>query len=308
MQPPITGELRRTASTSAGVRNREGGAGSNIRRSGPSRFGSSVTMVHGRGSSGSGVDGSVVTRKVMLVGDVSCGKTALLGALAGDPFRQGYVPSVFDSRSVTLNGTDGRSADILVLDNSGSSHYDTVRPLSYQHASVVLLCFDISRPETLHSIHVKWHREAKSHCPSAHLLLVGCKSDLRLSKSQRMVSHHQASESATQLGAMCYVECSAKDNDTNSVRDALLSPTTAQKMRRQHQQRTPTDTGCSSSADAAGSSVAEGTREPSTFKRTASKRLLRRLSLLRERQPPRAAPQEAPAPEVERDKKNCAIM
>lgn len=34
----------------------------------------------------------------------------------------------------------------------GSPYYDNVRPLSYPDADAVLICFDISRPETLDSV------------------------------------------------------------------------------------------------------------------------------------------------------------
>ncbi|GLD75320.1 rho-related GTP-binding protein RhoN isoform X2 [Lates japonicus] len=38
------------------------------------------------------------------------------------------------------------------VDTSGSPYYDNVRPLSYPDSDAVLICFDISRPETLDSV------------------------------------------------------------------------------------------------------------------------------------------------------------
>lgn len=35
---------------------------------------------------------------------------------------------------------------------TGSSYYDNVRPLAYPDSDAVLICFDISRPETLDSV------------------------------------------------------------------------------------------------------------------------------------------------------------
>lgn len=34
----------------------------------------------------------------------------------------------------------------------GSPYYDNVRPLSYPDSDAVIICFDISRPETLDSV------------------------------------------------------------------------------------------------------------------------------------------------------------
>jgi len=36
--------------------------------------------------------------------------------------------------------------------STGSSYYDNVRPLAYPDSDAVLICFDISRPETLDSV------------------------------------------------------------------------------------------------------------------------------------------------------------
>lgn len=35
---------------------------------------------------------------------------------------------------------------------TGSAYYDNVRPLAYPDAEAVLVCFDISRPETMNSV------------------------------------------------------------------------------------------------------------------------------------------------------------
>lgn len=41
---------------------------------------------------------------------------------------------------------------VLLCLLSGSPYYDNVRPLSYPDSDAVLICFDISRPETLDSV------------------------------------------------------------------------------------------------------------------------------------------------------------
>lgn len=41
---------------------------------------------------------------------------------------------------------------MFVCLTTGSSYYDNVRPLAYPDSDAVLICFDISRPETLDSV------------------------------------------------------------------------------------------------------------------------------------------------------------
>ncbi|KAF7650256.1 hypothetical protein LDENG_00128590 [Lucifuga dentata] len=113
----------------------------------------------------------------------------------------------------------------------GSPYYDTVRPLSYPDADAVLICFDISRPETLDSVLRKWRGEMEEFCPNTKMLLVGCKSDLRtdlFTKShsrQTPVSYDQGSNAAKQL-SVPYVECSSLQSE-NSVRDIFHMATLA---------------------------------------------------------------------------------
>ncbi|XP_039460793.1 rho-related GTP-binding protein Rho6-like isoform X2 [Oreochromis aureus] len=104
------------------------------------------------------------------------------------------------------------------IPGSGSPYYDNVRPLCYSDSDAVLLCFDISRPDTVDGALKKWKAEIQDFCPSTRILLVGCKTDLRTDVCTRMelsnqkqapISHEQGSSLAKQLGAEAYLECSA---------------------------------------------------------------------------------------------------
>ncbi|KAJ7423847.1 Rho-related GTP-binding protein RhoE [Willisornis vidua] len=115
--------------------------------------------------------------------------------------------------------------------DSGSPYYDNVRPLSYPDSDAVLICFDISRPETLDS----WKGEIQEFCPNTKMLLVGCKSDLRTDVTtlvelsnhrQTPVSYDQGANMAKQIGAATYIECSALQSE-NSVRDIFHVATLA---------------------------------------------------------------------------------
>ncbi|MGH0142112.1 UNVERIFIED_CONTAM: hypothetical protein FKN15_041286 [Acipenser sinensis] len=115
-----------------------------------------------------------------------------------------------------------------------SPYYDNVRPLSYPDSDAVLICFDISRPETLDSVLKKWKGEIQEFCPNTKMLLVGCKSDLRTALStlvelsnhrQTPVSYDQGSNMAKQIGAP-YTECSSLQSE-NSVRDIFHVATLA---------------------------------------------------------------------------------
>uniref|UniRef100_A0A3Q2QPX1 Rho family GTPase 2 n=1 Tax=Fundulus heteroclitus TaxID=8078 RepID=A0A3Q2QPX1_FUNHE len=123
----------------------------------------------------------------------------------------------------------------FLIDRWSSSYYDNVRPLAYPDSDAVLICFDISRPETLDSVIKKWQGETQEFCPNAKVVLVGCKLDMRtdvntlreLSKQRLIpVTHEQGSAIARQMGAVAYVECTSKVSE-NSVRDVFHITTLA---------------------------------------------------------------------------------
>lgn len=156
--------------------------------------------------------------KVVLVGDSRCGKTALANRFVSDVFTTDYTPTGFD-RYTTSDEAAGQKFHFSVWDTSGSVAYDTVRPLSYQDASVVLLCFNVGVPESLHNVIHKWQPEVRQHCPGASLLLIGCQSDARMVQRGGCVSADEALTWASRLGAVAYVETSARAAP-RSVRDA----------------------------------------------------------------------------------------
>ncbi|TNN73103.1 Rho-related GTP-binding protein Rho6 [Liparis tanakae] len=128
--------------------------------------------------------------KLVLVGDVQCGKTAMLQVLAKDCYPETYVPTVFENYTACLEVEDQR-VELSLWDTSGSPYYDNVRPLCYSDSDAVLLCFDISRPDAVDSALKKWKVEIQDFCPSTRILLIGCKTDLRTDVCTRMELSNQ---------------------------------------------------------------------------------------------------------------------
>ncbi|XP_004070856.1 rho-related GTP-binding protein Rho6 [Oryzias latipes] len=174
--------------------------------------------------------------KLVLVGDVQCGKTAMLQVFVKDSYPETYVPTVFENYTASLDLEDQR-VELSLWDTSGSPYYDNVRPLCYSDSDAVLLCFDISRPDTVDAALKKWKAEIQDFCPSTRVLLIGCKTDLRTDVCTRMelshqkqapISQEQGSCFAKQLGAAAYLECSAftSEKSIHSVfRSAALACT-----------------------------------------------------------------------------------
>ncbi|NXD17192.1 RND2 protein, partial [Nothocercus nigrocapillus] len=109
---------------------------------------------------------------------------------------------------------------------AGSAYYDNVRPLAYPDSDAVLICFDISRPETLDSVLKKWQGETQEFCPNAKIVLVGCKLDMRTDlNTLRELSKQR-------LIPVTHEQCSSKVSE-NSVRD-VFHVTTLASVNRVH--------------------------------------------------------------------------
>ncbi|KAM6897851.1 rho-related GTP-binding protein RhoN-like [Xenentodon cancila] len=221
--------------------------------------------------------------KIVVVGDSQCGKTALLHVFAKDSYPENYVPTVFENYTASFE-IDKQRIELNMWDTSGSPYYDNVRPLAYPDSDAVLICFDISRPETMDSVAKKWQGETQEFCPNAKVVLVGCKLDMRtdlnvmreLSKHRLIpVTHEQGTTLARQIGAVAYAECTSKYSE-NSVRDVFHITTL---------------------------SSVSNIRRPQ-LKRAGSRRGLKRIS----QQPPRTEIHE-PAPVIRKARaKSCVLM
>ncbi|KAM9307245.1 rho-related GTP-binding protein RhoF [Pholidichthys leucotaenia] len=156
--------------------------------------------------------------KIVIVGDGGCGKTSLLMVYAKGDFPEKYAPSVFEKYSTTIS-LGGKEIKLNLYDTAGQEDYDRLRPLSYQEANLVLVCFDVTNPTSFENILIKWYPEVKHFCSDTPLILIGCKTDLRKDKectrrlkatNQAPITYIQGEETRQHMNAELYLECSAK--------------------------------------------------------------------------------------------------
>lgn len=150
-------------------------------------------------------------RKLVVVGDGACGKTSLLVAFSEGTFPGTFLPKVLGG-CVTDVVVDGRLVEFAIWDTASEEEYDRLRPLSYPDSHIVLICFALDSPKSLDNVKYKWRSEVLQYCPGLPLLLVGCKKDLR-ETSHKFVTRDEGMAVAQKIGAMYYLECSAKFAD-----------------------------------------------------------------------------------------------
>lgn len=158
---------------------------------------------------------NVIKRKIVIVGDGACGKTSLLYVFTLGEFPTEYHPTVFENYATDCR-VDGKPVRLTLWDTAGQEEYERLRPLSYSKANIILIGFALNAPDSLENAGMKWAQEVNQYCPSAPVILVGLKKDLRPiddgsdpNYSKKYVRTEKAEQVARFIGAKKYVECSS---------------------------------------------------------------------------------------------------
>ncbi len=155
--------------------------------------------------------------KCVIVGDGAVGKTCLLISYTTGAFPEEIVPTVFENYS-SSETVDGNTVNLRLWDTSGVEEYDRLRPLSYHQTDVFLICFSLVSPASFEKVSEKWCPEVRHFCPSAPIVLIGTKLDLRDDKDtieqlkknkQNPITYPEGLAMAKEIGAVKYLECSA---------------------------------------------------------------------------------------------------
>ncbi len=145
--------------------------------------------------------------RVVAVGSEGSGKTALLRALAGEPFLSTYEPTVFGE--FVRDAAQGRPA-VLLCDTSGREDLAHLRPRLYADADAFLVCFSLASRQSLQDL-PRWVAELELLGGRVPWVLVATHGDLRGKPEQHVEeSTAELCGIAQRLGALAFFELSSK--------------------------------------------------------------------------------------------------
>jgi len=164
--------------------------------------------------------------KVVLLGDMSVGKTYLVNRIVYDKFVDAgnTIGAAYTAKMVKLKS--GRELVVGIWDTAGGERYEAMSRLYFRSAKAAIVCYDLTEGKTFERAKF-WIGELKSYEESCEIYLCGCKLDLvapspgkssRTStaaaqdsegKLPRGVDYHEASDYAESISAT-YVETSSK--------------------------------------------------------------------------------------------------
>lgn len=151
--------------------------------------------------------------KCVLVGDAAVGKTALLLRFTSETFPDAYKPTVYENTGVDVF-LDGVQISLGLWDTAGNDTFKGIRPLSYQQADVILMCYSVANHNSFHNLKSKWVMEIRTHLPRIPILVVATQIDQRETgpHSSACISSVVGKQLAKDIRAKGYVECSSLNN------------------------------------------------------------------------------------------------
>ncbi|KAI0443930.1 P-loop containing nucleoside triphosphate hydrolase protein [Xylaria telfairii] len=156
--------------------------------------------------------------RFVFVGDAKCGKSSILLRFYRDTFSMHYKPTKYElfHKGVAV---DEQSTDIELWDTAGDVKLEQLGRLSYLAWDAVFLCFSVDSEESFNNARTQWTTQIRRYTRGAPLILVGTKTDERVGASlwaplyphlESKITATEGTMTATEIGAIRYVECSAK--------------------------------------------------------------------------------------------------
>ena len=160
--------------------------------------------------------------KIILLGDVNVGKTAIFQRFLTDKFSNDYHCTInceYKAHSLKLN--NNTFVNLKLWDTAGTEKYRSVTRSYYKNTNGIVLIFDLTVRKSFNQLK-KWVNEIKEYCPKeSEIILVGNKSDC----FNRTVAKEEAKLFAKK-NDYDYIETSAL-NGTNVL---LLFETLSKKL------------------------------------------------------------------------------
>ncbi|MBD3226948.1 MAG: GTP-binding protein [Candidatus Lokiarchaeota archaeon] len=161
--------------------------------------------------------------KVVIAGEGGVGKTALLMRFTKGVFIENTKMTIgVDFSAVKIKASTSLGEKVITLqiwDFGGESRFRFILPGYCVGASGAVVCFDLTRPETL-KILPEWIELIRSKVPDIPIILVGTKADL---DDKRKISREYAEEKVKEWNLSGYIESSSKTGDNIGYVFGLLS-------------------------------------------------------------------------------------
>ncbi|CAL6021502.1 Rab1a [Hexamita inflata] len=104
----------------------------------------------------------MIKSKVVMVGSISTGKSALVNRLLHNEFKESVstTGALYFKKSISLDNSD---VMVNIWDTAGQERFKSISKMYYRNANIFILVFDATRPETLRDVR-DWTALIRENC------------------------------------------------------------------------------------------------------------------------------------------------
>ena len=147
--------------------------------------------------------------KVVLVGDMSVGKTNIIAKYLKNDFSEDYKTTIGEEFHSKIAKVEGHVVKAQIWDTCGQERFKSITDSYYKGAKGAFVVYDITRKNTFESVD-SWISALRSAADkNLNIIIIGNKSDL---EDQRQVETEQGEEKA-QNNEAAFLETSAYSGD-----------------------------------------------------------------------------------------------
>lgn len=142
--------------------------------------------------------------KMVLFGNASVGKTSLVERFINDRFEQNYISTLGYNVYEKQIHYEQSIISLMIFDIGGQEKFRDLRKKYAEGANLAFIVFDLTNPDSFATIQT-WHTDLFEFAGSIPFVIIGNKNDL-----PPQVSSDAAAQLSSRLGALAYLETSAK--------------------------------------------------------------------------------------------------
>ena len=151
----------------------------------------------------------IKSSKLVVMGDVSVGKTSILTRYIKttfDQFSESTIGAAFFTKKITA--PNGDTINLEIWDTAGQERYDSLLPMYYRGANIVLFVFDLNNRNSFNNLRIRWLDIISNSGMECLFFLIGNKSDL-----ERNVEDEDVINLLMEYDDVEYFKISAKNNE-----------------------------------------------------------------------------------------------
>lgn len=148
--------------------------------------------------------------KIVLIGDTQVGKTSIVTRLVKGRFDENNVATIGAALQNYYVQRESGNVGLQIWDTAGQEKFRSLAPMYYRTANVAILVYDITKPETFHSLEA-WEKEVTGKGPQGlKIVIVGNKKDI---EEERALSAKIGEDFCLQHQCCFFTEVSAKTGE-----------------------------------------------------------------------------------------------